>query len=176
MSIILPWHLLWPFCLAKWHHNTIKTHLEVTNYAFMLCYTLLRHYKYDQPAFCLTRFWIIRFKWIPLLVRTSSSPSSSSCSSLSSSPLSSAGPGARRCVGRAGRVWRTGRQRPPTSSQPCPSGEGWCFRDGDTLDTPSSWRGGRLSASGGRQINDLFFILFHFAARASAMVLRLLSP
>ena len=32
-------------------------------------------------------------------------------------------------------------QQPLTSSQPCPSGEGWCFRDGSTLDTPSSWRG-----------------------------------
>ena len=27
----------------------------------------------------------------------------------------------------------TGRQRSPTSSQPCPSGEGCCFRDGGTL-------------------------------------------
>ena len=56
----------------------------------------------------------------------------------------SAGPGADRCVGRAGRAWRTGRQRSPTSSQPYPRG---------------------------RQTNDLLFILFHFAAGASAMEL-----
>ena len=35
---------IWPFCLAKWHHNTIKNHLEISNYAFMLCYTLFRYY------------------------------------------------------------------------------------------------------------------------------------
>ena len=91
-------------------------------------------------AFCLTRLWTIRFKWMPrpplyIIISLSSS-------SLSSSPLSSAVPDAGRCVGGAGRVWRTGRQRPPTSSQPCPSGEGWCFVDG--LDTPSSWRGGSV--------------------------------
>ncbi len=34
----------------------------------------------------------------------------------------------------------------------------------------------RLSASGGRQMNDLFFIIFHFTACASAMVLLFLSP
>ena len=93
-------------------------------------------------AFCLTRFWIIRFKWIPLLLCTSSSLSYSS--SLSSSPLSSAGPGAGRCIGRASRVWRTGRQRPPISSQPCLSGEWWCFMDSGTLDMPSSWHGGSV--------------------------------
>ena len=51
---------------------------------------------------------------------------------------------------------------------------------GGALDTPSSWRGSsswrRVAASGGRRMNDLFFILFHFATRASVMVLLLLSP
>ena len=75
--------------------------------------------------------------------------------SLSSFPLFSGGPDANRCFGRARGVWRTGRQRSPTSSQPCPSDEGWCFRDGGTLDTPSSWHGrsvgvGYLHLEGGR--------------------------
>ena len=56
----------------------------------------------------------------------------SSCSSsLSSFSLSSDGPvGGSRCVGSAGSACRTGRQRPPTSSQPCPSGDGWFFMEG----------------------------------------------
>ena len=62
------------------------------------------------------------------------------------SSLSSAGHGAGRCVGRAGRVWRTGRHRPPTSSQPCPNGEGGTLR-----------RGGASRYAGGRQRNLPFY-------------------
>ena len=72
---------------------------------------------------------------------TLSSPSSASSSSLSSSVRSCAGPGA--------------------NSQPCPR----CGASGTggALHMPS-----RLSASGGRRTNYLFFIVFHFAAWASA--------
>ena len=104
-----------------------------------------------------------------LLLCTSSSPSASS-SSLSYCPLYSACPGAGRCIGRAGPMWRTRRQRPPLRSQPRPSASG----TGGALDTPSSWRGGSVGvcylASGGTRMNDLFFIIFDFEARASAMV------
>ena len=39
-------------------------------------------------------------------------------------------------------MWRTGRQGPPISAHPCPSGEGGASRTGGALDMPSSWRGG----------------------------------
>ena len=73
----------------------------------------------------------------PLLFCTSSSPSSSSSFSLSSSPLSSAGPGTGRCVGRA-----------DCDHPPAPShvrvARGGVSRTGGTLDMPSSWRGGSV--------------------------------
>ena len=49
---------------------------------------------------------------------------------------------------------------------------------GGSVDMQSSRRGGSrrsLSASGGRRMNNLFFIIFNFATRASVMMLFLLS-